>query len=121
MATPTGRFGPADRLRRAGEFTHVLRRGKRFPVGELVLMASRTSAAPDARRLGLTMSKRVGNAVARNHVKRRVREWFRARRGQVPAGTDLVVIGRPGAGDLGGAEISRKLDEALDTALRSRA
>lgn len=51
-------------------------------------------------RLGLTVSRRVGNAVARNRVKRRVREWFRREQGRLSPGRDYVVIARPGAASL---------------------
>jgi ribonuclease P protein component len=69
-------------------------------------------------RLGITVSRKVGNAVARNHVKRRVREWFRRERARVAPGSELVVIGRRGAAELSGAEIASSLDEALERASR---
>lgn len=43
-------------------------------------------------RLGLVVSKRIGNAVCRNLWKRRLREAFRLSKGKLPAGLDLVVI-----------------------------
>jgi len=45
-------------------------------------------------RLGLSVSRRVGNAVMRNRIKRRLREAFRMLRGKSPAGYDLVVVVR---------------------------
>ncbi len=55
-------------------------------------------------RLGVSVSKRIGNAVTRNQVKRWVREAFRAAAEELPA-VDLVVVARAGAavGGLGGA------------------
>lgn len=61
-------------------------------------------------RLGLTVSRRVGNAVVRNRVKRRVREWFRHRRENLGDGVDLVVIARPEAAGLSYHEMARDLD-----------
>jgi ribonuclease P protein component len=58
------------------------------------------------------VSKRVGNAVVRNHVKRRIREWFRGGRGQLETDIDLVVIGRSAAAQLTGREISNQLAHA---------
>lgn len=113
MSSPTGRFQPADRLLRSSEFESVLRTGQRRVVGKLVLMTAPGPPKATRRRLGITVSKRVGNSVVRNHVKRRVREWFRSSREQLPAGTDLVVIGRRGAGELSGREVSRLLDAAV--------
>lgn len=54
----------------------------------------------DHRRIGVTASTRVGNAVVRNRVRRRIREIFRKDRNVLPQSIDLVVIARtasPGA------------------------
>ena len=65
---------------------------------------------PERSRLGVTVSRRVGIAVVRNRVKRRVRECFRKElRAQMPAGTSMVVIARGGAGALEAAAISDEL------------
>jgi ribonuclease P protein component len=64
-------------------------------------------------RLGTTVSRRIGGAVVRNRVKRRVRECFRTNlRTLLPAGTDLVVIARAGAGELASPAIMRELTAA---------
>ena len=60
-------------------------------------------------RLGLTVSRRVGPAVVRARVKRRIREWFRRNRDCIPQGKDLVVIARPAAALASYAEIVQEL------------
>ena len=117
MASPTGTFRPADRLLRSADFERVLRRGNRVAAGEFVLIAA--AGEGERCRLGLTVGKRVGNSVRRNAVKRRVREWFRANRGKLPAGTDLVVVGRSGAARLSGREVFARLDAAVARQARS--
>ena len=73
------------------------------------------------RRLGITTSRKVGNAVVRNRVKRRVREWFRRSRFSIAAGSELLVIARPAATDLATREVGAVLDEMLHTTRRGNA
>lgn len=72
--------------------------------------------------VGYTVSKKVGNAVTRNRMKRRFRELARA---AMPAsgiaGADLVLIGRPGGNDIAFAELGAHLDSALQRAAKKLA
>lgn len=63
--------------------------------GPLVVYGRRNGTALP--RLGLSVSRKVGNAVKRNRVKRLLREAFRLGQRELPAGTDLVVAVRPHA------------------------
>lgn len=47
-------------------------------------------------RIGITVSRQVGNAVRRNRIKRLVREAFRKHRSLLPSACDLVVIAKTG-------------------------
>jgi len=87
----------ADRLTHDTEFERAFASRLKKVAGPLVVFAAaRPSGKPMPRtRLGLSVGKRVGNAVARNTVKRRLREAFRTCKGSLPAGFDVVVNVRP--------------------------
>jgi ribonuclease P protein component len=86
------------RLRDPRDFQRVNRIGVRRASAHFVVVVA--PARGEGPKLGLAVSRRVGNAVARNRVKRRIREWFRRARRELPAGTDWVVIARGGAAGL---------------------
>jgi ribonuclease P protein component len=112
MLRRTGSFRQADRLLRPKEFQNVTRLGRRVVVRGFVLFLA-AGGAPQARgaRLGITVSRRVGKAIVRSRVKRRIREWFRQERSNLDPQVDLVVIGRRAAADLSSAEACALLHE----------
>jgi ribonuclease P protein component len=57
------------------------------------------NGVPGSARLGITASRKVGNAVVRARAKRLIREAFRATRALWPAGIDLVVIVKRSPGE----------------------
>jgi len=103
-------FAAADRLHRSAEFLRLQRNGVRFQSPNFVLYAGNLDHDPARSRLGITVSRRVGIAVVRNRVKRRVREFFRkVMRTELPPRTSIVVIARSGAGALESAAIGDEL------------
>ena len=121
-AMRTGRFRRTDRLLRNREYRYVARRGRRA-VGEgfVVLVVGGSKTDRDTpRRLGVTMSRKVGGAVVRNRLKRQVRTWFRRSRARLSAGSEVVVIGRRSAAGQSSRKIESTLDELLITATRQR-
>jgi len=106
-------FAPADRLHNSAEFRYLQRHGARGESSHLVLYAGHFPR-DEKSRLGVTVSKRVGIAVIRNRVKRRVREAYRLMlRAMLPPGISLVVIARPGAGELTSDAIGGELKAAI--------
>lgn len=64
-------------------------------------------------RLGLSVSRKVGNAVTRNVVRRRLKEVFRAAIGEIPGSLDLVVSARPAAAGASFEELGEEFARAL--------
>ena len=64
-------------------------------------------------RLGLSVSKKVGNAVTRNTVRRRLKEIFHAALSEMTADLDLVVSARPVSADATFEELNREFVRAL--------
>src|SRR5712675_3007358 len=90
------RFPKSARLSRASEFQRLRREGRSFHGKFIVLSVLKNAPTPEVR-VGLITSRRVGGAVARNRVRRRLREIIRAARPQIHAGTWLTLIARQAA------------------------
>lgn len=91
--TPNQRFPKSVRLRSRREFDRVYQQGISRRSGPLIMHAF-PNDLPHSR-LGLSVSRRVGNAVRRNRQRRLLREAFRLDRHQLPGGYDVVVTVQP--------------------------
>src|SRR5689334_22883030 len=93
---PAGRSAPVERLRKRADFLGVAA-GPRAPAAAFVLQAcARDDTGPP--RVGFTVSKKVGNAVERNRVRRRLREIVRlSDAARLLPGNDYVLVGRRAA------------------------
>jgi ribonuclease P protein component len=61
--------------------------------------------------LGVTLSKKTGNAVKRNRVKRLIREFFRLNTSYFPQGYDIVIVAKKDASDFNYQSIKEELGE----------
>ena len=71
-------------------------------------------------RLGLSVSKKVGHAVTRNGVRRRLKEIFRSLRQGLPGGMDLVVSARPAAAEASYWELNEEFHRSLSKIGRNK-
>ena len=87
------RFRRSERLRLRKDFARVFatRCSRADPV--LVIYVAPNDLVWS--RLGLSVGKRVGNAVRRNYIKRRLREAFRTQKSELPKGLDIICVARP--------------------------
>lgn len=100
------------RLSRSAEFERVYRQGRSIANRHLVLYTFPNPAAQRPR-LGLSVSRKVGGAVQRNRVKRLLREAFAQAEAELKPGQDVVVVARPGVGELAERDGLAGVDAAL--------
>src|SRR5690242_13791067 len=91
-----GRISKEMRLRKRAEFVAVQSDGKKLHGRHVLALAKKRRDPETSGRLGITVTKKVGNAVVRNRIKRLVREWMRLH-GWVPTGWDIVVVAKDSA------------------------
>ena len=87
-------FPSEHRLKTRAEFRKVMSKGKRRFTKHFIIYALKTNGHTS--RLGVTVSRKVGNAVVRNRVKRCVRDVFRTQLQREYPSLDLVVIAKHG-------------------------
>ncbi len=115
MAAVGQGLGKDRRLRQRGQFL-ALQRARRVNQRQILFLWRPNGLAFS--RLGLTVSRRVGNAVVRNRIKRRLREIFRRADAALPPGIDLVAVARPPAAQMHFADLNRLTRQALETIAR---
>ena len=105
-------FKKTERLVKRPQFQKVMEKGKKKRVERLCTIFSIPNEL-DRKRLGIIASKKIGNAVARNRAKRRIREVFRKLKHRMEPALDIVIISGKDMVTLPYRVIEKKLSNAL--------
>ena len=81
-----------DRLKKHSAFAYVYRKGEKTSAGDLLLLSARSR---EGLKIGLSVTKKVGNAVTRNRVKRLLREAILKIRSRIDEGYMYVIVAYP--------------------------
>lgn len=98
----------SHRLRKNEHFQAVFQRGTSAANKHFVIYSARQEGQA-AFRAGISVSKKIGNAVIRNRVKRLIREAVARLEDAIPKGVDLVIIARPGVESMSLENIEQSL------------
>jgi ribonuclease P protein component len=98
-----------ERLRKRAQFLTLSKQGKKVYTDCFIAIV--LDAAAQNNRIGITVSKKVGNAVRRNRIKRVIREYFRHHKESITGPKDINIIARKGLTPLSNQQILEKLDK----------
>lgn len=97
----------SESLKKNSDFQKVYRNGRSYANKYLVMYVLENNS--DKNRLGISVSKKVGNSVVRHRITRLIRESYRLHENIFNSGLDIVVIARNSASITGYAEIESAL------------
>jgi ribonuclease P protein component len=112
------RLRPEERIRRKKDFIGLYKSGRRFRARYFNVVYRPNGL--EASRLAVVVSRKVGPAVARNRIKRRVRDLFRRNKPLLAEPTDLIVVARPGIMDCAPGDLASDYFAALRAIGRQR-
>ncbi len=93
------------------DFVNLNRLGKRIHTKHFTVIFMQNGLG--ITRLGITASKKTGNSVKRNRVKRLIREFFRLHKTYFPQGYDIVIASKKGASNLDFWKIKEELGDFI--------
>lgn len=97
----------SESLKKNHQFQFVYKYGKSFANKFLVMYVKENGT--DRNRIGISVSKKVGNSIVRHRVTRLVRESYRLHEAVFNSGLDIVIVARPSAASVGYYEIENAL------------
>lgn len=112
VAEDRRRFGKERRIRRRAEYLRIQSKGRRRHTRNFVVLWI-PQPQPGLPRFGFAVSRKVGNAVVRNRLKRRLREYCRLNSTNFSRGKDFVLIAKPTAAGLAFADVAAELHGPL--------
>jgi len=110
-------FTKADRLLKRSDFLRLTAKGRQQQDKYFIVVFA--PGKMDRTRLGITVSRKVGNAVVRNRIKRFAREYFRLNRHKNTGNWDINIIARKGAVNLSSAQAFLSLQNIFDKITRN--
>jgi len=106
VGDPAASFPKSHRVLKSRQFRWILRGGRRFYSPNFTFVFR---GGTPVSRVGLTVSRKVGNAIQRNRIKRVVRETFRLNSGLMKDPLWIVVIAKPGAALVDNCRLSEQV------------
>ena len=97
----------SESLKKNHQFQFVYKNGKSYANKYLVMYVKENGT--ERNRIGISVSKKVGNSVVRHRVTRLVRESYRLHEAVFNSGLDIVIVARPSAASVGYEEIESAL------------
>ncbi|MCM1188674.1 MAG: ribonuclease P protein component [bacterium] len=97
----------SESLKKNRQFRFVYKYGRSYANRYLVMYVKENGA--DQNRIGISVSKKVGNSVVRHRVTRLVRESYRLQEAVFNSGLDIVIVARESAASAGYTEIENAL------------
>jgi len=85
-------FGKKERVRKRKNYLSIYQGGVRVHSNNFTVILNPNPSGE--KRLGVAVSKKVGNAVKRNRIKRLLREFFRLNKDRLPDSKDMVIIAK---------------------------
>ena len=93
-------------VKKNGEFRRIYRKGRSAVSGGVVVYCMKNRKGMS--RLGVTVSTKLGHAVVRNRVRRRLRELYRLHKQEMLSGYDVIVVARVRAAEMPYAKLEKQ-------------
>ncbi len=108
----SNRYTKKERLLKRFEYVKLSNSEKKFHSNHFIAVAQKNHL--ERTRIGITVTKRVGNAVTRNRIKRLTREFFRNNKNKIEKNLDINIIAKMSAKSVKSEFIFKSLNDIFD-------